>query len=184
VAVSRSSTSTAITNPPSKKPPTQGSGPTATGPMCRDGQITVTALDAGAGTGTVYQVFGFVNTSTAACTLMGYPGVAALNAQGLQVAQAQRKLTGVGGVQNGSSTPPSVTLNPGQIASAMISGNSHPTGAATSCPFYAPSFLITPPNVTQPIKVAAGSMWQAIGFPGCSGLTVYPVVPGMTGSLS
>ncbi len=130
-------------------------------------------------------VIGFVNTGSSACTLSGYPGVAALNAQGQQVAQAQRVPSGMlGGLHNGSTTPPLVTLSAGQTASAAVEGSDMPRDTATSCTYY-PSFLVTPPNETHSVSVAAstGGSGSSQGFPGCAPITVNPVVPGSSGSL-
>jgi len=152
--------------------------------MCKNGQIAVTVRDAGAAAGSTGQVIGFVNVSKVACTLTGYPGVAGLDAQGRQVIQAQQQLMGMlGGLANGATTPPTVTLRPGQSASAMVEGTDNPVGTATSCTYY-PSLLVTPPGLTRPKKVTETLPGSSIpGFPGCSGIRVDPVVPGPTGRL-
>ena len=154
-------------------------------PRCLPGQLAVTVLGNGAAAGSVGQVIGFINVSKVACTLTGYPGVAGLDAQGRQVTQAQRQLMGmVGGLANGATKPPTVTLAPGQSASAMVEGSDNPVGTATSCTYY-PSLLVTPPNLTQPTKVTIALSGSTIaGFPGCSGIRVDPVVPGHTGRLN
>lgn len=152
--------------------------------MCENGQIAVTVHAAGAAAGSSGQVIGFVNVSKVACTLTGYPGVAGLDAQGRQVIQAQRQLMGMlGGCANFATTPPTVTLRPGQSASAMVEGTDNPVGTATSCTYY-PSLLVTTPNLTRPIKVTETLSGSSVpGFPGCSGIRVDPVVPGVTGRL-
>jgi hypothetical protein len=125
------------------------------------------------------QVIGFTNVSSATCTLTGYPGVAALNGNGSQVAQAQRV--------TGPQAPPvtTVTLAEGQTASATVSGSDVPTGTATTCPYYAPSLLVTPPDLTRSVGVSVtGSSFGTRGFPGCGGLSVTPVVQGITGQAS
>ena len=152
---------------------------------CQNGQLAVTVLGNGAAAGSVGQVIGFINVSKVACTLTGYPGVAGLDAQGRQVAQAQRQLMGMlGGLANGATAPPAVTLAPGQGASAMVEGTDNPVGTATSCTSY-PSLLVTPPNLTQSTKVTFSLSGSTIaGFPGCSGLRVDPLVPGHAGRLN
>ena len=152
--------------------------------MCKNGQIAVTVLRGGAAAGSIGQVIGFVNVSKVACTLTGYPGVAGLDARGRQVIQAQRQLMGMlGGLANGATAPPTVILRPGQSASAMVEGSDNPVGTATSCTYY-PSLLVTPPNLTRPMKVTETLSGSTVpGFPGCSGIRVDPVVPGPTGRL-
>ena len=163
--------STSTTVPTSTGPTTASTTASASGVMCENGQIAVTVRPAGAAAGSSGQVIGFVNVSRVACTLTGYPGVAVLDAQRRQVIQAQRQLMGMlGGLANGSTTLPTVTLRPGQSASAMVEGTDNPEGTATSCICY-PSLLVTPPNLTRPMKVnetLSGSI--APGFSGCSGI--------------
>jgi len=159
---------------------TTSSTSTKAGAPCDSSQIETTSLGGGAGAGNVDQVFGFTNVGKVACTLTGYPRVVALTAQGAQVAQAVQQLSGIGGVRTGATTPPIVTLKPGQTASATLSGTDIPTGGATACPPGYPTLLVTPPHMTQPVRVAAV---DRPGFPGCSAIRVNPVVPGKTGQL-
>jgi hypothetical protein len=151
----------------------------ATGSRCQSGQLSVVPLSGGVGAGSAQEIIGFTNISSTTCTLTGYPGVAALDARGSQVAQAER----IGGAQ----APPvtTVTLAQGQTASAAVSGTAVPTGTATRCPYYAPSLLVTPPDLTRSVGVSiAGSSFGTMGFPGCGVLRVAPVVQGITGQAS
>jgi hypothetical protein len=151
---------------------------------CQASQLRVAAGKSGAAGGSAGQTILFTNIGQNACSLMGYPGVAALNAQGVQVAQAQRRMYGMfGGVFVGTTTP-LATLQSGQTASAEIEGVDHPVGSATSCPVYL-RFLVTPPGETHSVAIAAGfSGGNQPGFFGCAPIIVNPVVPGMSGSLS
>jgi hypothetical protein len=137
----------------------------------------VSALESGEGAGSANQIIGFNNASKTACMLTGYPGVAALNAQGVQVAQAQR-------ISPYPSSTASVTLAPGQTASATVAGSEIPPGGASTCPFYAPAFLVTPPNLSQSVKVPVGGMLaeqSPSGFPGCQVIYINQVVFGTAG---
>ena len=148
---------------------------------CQNGNLAISEVSGGAAAGTVATIILFTNNGSPPCTLTGYPGVAALDSQGVQVAQARRALGGMlGGLQNGGTTPPVVTVATGQVASAAIEGTDNPAGTATSCPYY-PSFLVTPPDQTQSTTVSLGG---TAAFPGCSQIEVNPVVPGNTGKLS
>jgi hypothetical protein len=152
---------------------------------CQNGQIRVSAILYAAAAGSAAETLGFVNVSDRPCTLSGYPGVAGLNAQGGQVIQATRLIsTMLGGVQNGSTALPVVSLAPGQTASADVAGSDNPLNGATSCPYY-PSLLVTAPNMTESTTITGvgvqGPGTSAQGFPGCSGVVIDPVVPGTTG---
>lgn len=161
-------------SPPSKLPaqlrPIAGS-------RCQNRQLKVTTLGSLAGAGNVNLVIGFLNVSKTSCTLDGYPVVAALDAHGTEAALAEPLLNGVGGVQSGATSPPTVTLMPGESSSATISGTDMPHGTATTCPSY-PSFLVTVPNQMQSVKLPAVESGRANPFPGCSPMTISPVVPG------
>jgi hypothetical protein len=91
----------------------------------------------------------------------------------------------VGGLQNNTTSVPVITLAPGQIGSAEIEGSDNPFGANTSCVYY-PAFYITPPNDFDTAFVYARTVQGSniSGFPGCSPISVNPVVPGTTGRLN
>ena len=122
----------------------------------------------GAG-GTFYLVLGFTDSSQLACTLTGYPGVAILNAQSAQVAQAQRHPQSQGVIQ-------AIKLTPGQTASASVTASDGPIGTATSCVRY-PAVLVTPPEFTVSQRIAVIGQ----GFPSCSTASVFPTQPGTGG---
>jgi hypothetical protein len=62
---------------------------------CRKGQLVITIQASYMGMGSAAEELGFLNVSSSGCTLDGYPGVAALNTQGQQIAQARRDADGV-----------------------------------------------------------------------------------------
>ena len=170
-------TSTTTAKPPATtttaKPPATTTTVQLAG--CTASQLSVSAGQSDAATGHIGVPLLFHNTGAASCTLIGYPGVAGLDAEGNQVVQAVRTPSGfLGGLPPGTTKPTTVSLTPGQTASAMVEGTDVPTGTSTSCPQY-PALLVTPPNTTQSVRVAAT-------VPGCSPIEVHPVVPGVTGS--
>jgi Protein of unknown function (DUF4232) len=148
--------------PPTAPPSTGGTAP----PPCQDGQVVL-----------------FTNDSDSACLLSGYPGVAGLDADGHLVTQAIRTPSGyMGGIVSGPTTPPIVSLAPGQTASAIVEGTDNPLGTETSCPHY-PFLLVTPPNLTEQVQVTVSGLGSSPpGLPGCSNIEVHPVVPGSTGT--
>ena len=136
----------------------------AVGPPCSNSQIAVSIQTGFVGAGNAAKELGFRNVSQSPCTLYGYPGVAALNAQGQQIAQGKR---------NGAPTA-AVGLQPGAIAAAMVSGLD---GSLPQCPGpYVDSFLVTPPNLTQSVVVTAPP--NSVGTIAIScGVDVSPVTP-------
>ncbi len=136
-------------------------------PACNFDQLAVTATFGGAALGHESVLLLFKDASSTTCSLYGYPGVAGLNVQGVQITQAVRTLNGYMG--GAGKSAPHVTLTPGLVASAVVEGTDVPTGNATTCPTYA-SLLVTPPNTTQSVPIH-------FSLPGCSGLQVHPIIP-------
>ena len=94
---------------------------------CTSAALSVSLGRSDAGAGHVGTTLLFKNTGKAPCRLSGYPGVAALDANGAQVAQARRTANGyLGGLQSGLTTGPEVTLAPGGVASALVEGHRRP----------------------------------------------------------
>ena len=149
------------------------------GSPCDVSGIRISAGIAQGAAGNAGQTIVFTNVGRSPCVIGGYPGVAALSAQGSQLAQAQRKPTGMMGglLPNSGPLLPVTTLAPGRSASAEIEGSDVAPQGVTTCATY-PAFLVTPPGDTQSVKVtlAAGE-----AFPGCVPISVNPVVPGTTG---
>jgi hypothetical protein len=145
---------------------------------CRYGQIEVLSLQVGAGAGNVDQVLGFVNTSLQACTIAGYPQVAALNTNGTEAAVAQPEQDGgLGDPLPAGAAPPKVTVTPGHTAVAMVSGSGRSADPnSVSCPVYYPKFRVTPPGEMQSKVVTAVLGNSTEGFPGCGVLRIGPVV--------
>jgi Protein of unknown function (DUF4232) len=187
-STARTSTTTTVTSttPPTTSSTTGVAPSTSTSAVtqssCGVAQLRIQAGEGGGAAGNVGQTVVFTNVGQTTCTMGGYPGVAALNAQGNQVAQAVRHPTGMmGGLPNDSSPIPVVTLAPGQMASAEIEGSDLPPGTATTCVGY-PAFLVTPPGETHSVRVAVPTVNNSFGgFPGCYPISVNPVVPGVTG---
>jgi hypothetical protein len=169
--------SSSTTSAPSTSDTTT-SGATSSAPpstlACKSSQLSVSATG-NSGAGHIGVILHFKNTSDTPCTLMGYPGVAGLDASGNQVVQAQRTLNGYFRALRDGQGWPVVVLTKKEPASAFVEGTDVPTGNATSCPTY-PKLLVTPPNTTQSVTID-------MSMPGCSPLQVHPVVPGTTGSL-
>lgn len=147
--------------------PSSGSSPLAT---CAFSDLVVAVGASGVATGHWGQRVSFRNGGTTTCMLYGYPGVALLNASGVEVAQATRTLQGfIGGLQTGWSRPPTAILAPGQTATAVIEGTDVPTvGGITSCPAYT-GMLVTPPTSRQSVHFAT-----SLGS--CSPVQVHPVI--------
>ncbi len=115
----------------------------------------------------------FNNVATTPCRMLGYPGVALVNAKGATIANAARTLRGMaGGEPAGVVGPSYVVLKPGHSASALVEASDVPQGGITNCGSY--SLIVTAPDQTVAVPAGTATM------PRCD-LQVHPVVAGTSG---
>ncbi len=160
----------ASTPPPVVPPPTHTTP--AQYPECKQADLTVSATGTDGGSGHRLVVIVFTNSGSRTCSMYGYPGVAALDADGKQVAQATRSRSGYMGGLSGTHLP-TVVLQPGHAASAGVEALAFNPSDGSACTAYQ-GLLVTAPDDT----VSTHLPW---GNDGCSGLEIHPVVPGTTG---
>lgn len=106
------------------------------------------------------------NTGSSACTVLGWPGVAALDGSGDQAYQAARA----------GSSGAKITLRPGAAAAGVLYAVTSlgPSGSgAPSCPS-TPRLLVTPPNETHSTQVPLGATM-------CVAPALTALSPGATG---
>ena len=118
---------------------------------CATSGLKVTLGPSSGSAGSVEQTIVFTNTSSATCTLYGYPGVSLVSAP---------PYTQIGLAANRDSTTPVrlVTLAPGASASAMLRiVDALNFGPATCSPTKAAFLRIYPPNQTVPVYLADAS---------------------------
>jgi Protein of unknown function (DUF4232) len=111
----------------------------------------------------------FKNSSSSTCVLGGYPGADGIDSTGHKLASASRTLNGMIGFC-GCTSPPTLTLTPGTIVSAVAEGDAGGSGGPCT-PF--PAMLVTPPNTTVSTRIPAS--------PYSCDFTVHPVVSGSAG---
>lgn len=148
-----------------------GSG-SVSAPGCALGSLSITTGPdlSPAGIGFVAEPIILRNTGSAACSLLGWPGVAALNGGGAQIYQAARA----------GSEGSAITLQPGASASAVLyavtslGGPGH--AGAPSCT-QVTGLLVTPPNETHSRRIGFGS-------PLCVAPELTALLPGTSGAVS
>jgi Protein of unknown function (DUF4232) len=159
-------------SPGGLRTPTSPSASDAPSPAaaCRraDLQLSLGSGDAGSGHRSIALIF--TNLGARACRIAGYPGVAALDAGGAQVAQAKRTPRGyLGGLPAGARAQP-ITLRPGQSATALVEATAFDPATGASCTAYQ-GLLVTVPDDTAPTRLA----WSTDS---CADLQVHPVLAG------
>jgi hypothetical protein len=139
-------------------------------PRCQEKALSITLTGASPGLSHHGYVIEFKNRGSA-CTIAGYPGVDALNAQGHRILSAQRAKAGyLGGVTSGPI--PTVHLAKGKTASAVLEW----IDLGPPCPS-AHSLRITPPNAVTSVVLSPASLQSET----LCRVRIHPVVPGRTG---
>jgi hypothetical protein len=149
---------------------------------CIPGDVKITISKGLAAGGDEGAVIAFGNASQKSCVLQGYPSVIVYTLSG-NATNVTDKLSGyLGGVffENG---PPSVYLQPGGSASAILEASD--TGInGMACSTYS-YILVGLPNSQANVRLPATLPNQATSLPDCSGeeVLIHPIVPGDSGSL-
>jgi hypothetical protein len=144
---------------------------------CRAGAIVVTAGQFGVGPGHFGGGLLFTNRGAATCTLHGYPVVHAVPAGRGRAAAAKNTSRGyLGGLLPGVTHPPTVTLAPGAVASAVLEGSVSTVPRSPACPSD-DALLVAIPGSGATTRLA-------IETSSCSHLEVHPIVPGRSGEQS
>lgn len=133
----------------------------STVPGCTGANYTLSILGTEHAAGTSEVTFGFRNTSSATCTLTGYPGVQLLGAGGVDI--ATNTVEG-GGDSFTSFAPSAVGVAGGATAFFNMGYSDVTTGTETSCPT-ATALQVTAPDTSTPLQVSGQ-------FEVCNGGTV------------
>jgi len=130
--------------------------------------LTVKLAGESSGSGHRSVTIVFVNAGRQPCILHGYPGVAARDGRGAQVAQAARTERGyLGGLPQGTGAT-TVTLRPAGSAAAIVEALAFRASDGSACPAYR-GLLVTAPG-------DAASTRPSWSTDSCSDLQVHPVV--------
>ena len=139
---------------------------------CTGTEIKVTLGQSTAGLSHAGVPLVFTNTSSATCTMQGYPGAAIMKGSTV-VLNSTRTLNGYFGDERQLDSAPVVTLAPGATASAMLE---YVGGAGETCYKSGTGTLeVTPPNTTS----TTGLIAMTAGSDGvCADFDIHPVVAG------
>jgi hypothetical protein len=123
---------------------------TTTVPGCTGANYTVKVLGTEGAAGTNEVTFGLRNTSSATCTLFGYPGIQLLGPG--DAAMATDEVEG-GGQSFTDFARANVSVGPGATAYFTIGYSDVTTGTESTCPRTA-AVQVIPPNTTTPLIVS------------------------------
>jgi hypothetical protein len=124
--------------------PAPQSEPEASGP-CTDDDLTVTNGPLESANTQRHVILSFNNTSSHACTLVGYPGADLVTPAGGVLINVPRRP---------ANAAHHLTLNPGDVATADITAYAIDTSTGDACPRWG-NLVVTPPNgfVSHPMSV-------------------------------
>jgi hypothetical protein len=118
-------------------------------PGCTGSNYALSQLGSQGAAGTFELTFGFRNTSSATCSLFGYPGLQLLDAAGQDIATTTVR----GGTYSFTNfAPANVSVGPSATAYFNVGYSDVPTGTESSCPTAAQLQAIAP-NTTTPLVV-------------------------------
>jgi uncharacterized protein DUF4232 len=162
-------------SPGPSSPATASTAETASGDTaCRTSALSLRLGAGGAAAGSSYRPIVFTNTGSGTCTMFGYPGVA-------YVAGSEQHQVGAPAARNQQHPPSSVTLRPGEQASAVLQIVDAHNYPPASCRLVAVSGLrVYPPDETAAAFVALPSGATACSTD-VSQLTVQATVAGTGG---
>jgi hypothetical protein len=136
-------------------------------------KVSVNVAQAGAAAGSIYYPIVFTNTSSASCTMFGYPGVSfAASSGGARIGRAARR--------EPAPPPSTVSLAPGGVAHATLQVGEAANYPAARCqPVQAHWLKIYPPNQFAPIFARFSAQACSAMLPRHGGqLAVFVVRPG------
>jgi hypothetical protein len=155
--------SSATTNPaPSSPAPT---GP----PSCRTSALAASIGPGNGAAGSTYYPIEFTNTSSATCTLYGYPGVSFVTASGAQL--------GAAATEDPTYPRQLVTLTPGTVAHAELRVTDALNYPSPACQVVTAHRLrVFPPGQTNPLSLTLDA--RACAITSVQILSVQTVQPG------
>jgi hypothetical protein len=164
-------------SPGTAKPSTAGSATatasTASSPVCATAALRIRLTHTGALGGQAGGYLTFTNTGSAACRLTGWPAVHGLTAtgQGPEFGHARSTMFGAWQYQ---APMPVVLIQPGQSGYAVVVGDDHPAGSATSCPAPYRRLSVTPPGSTRSVVISAWLPGAISYLPTCASIRSAP----------
>jgi hypothetical protein len=152
--------------------PSRSSPPAVALRACRAARLAITLTSTGAVAGQAGGYLTFTSDGSTTCLISGWPTVTGVTSTETATALA-RATSSMFGAWIAAARPPVIHLAPGQSAYAIVAGDDHPAGYATSCPAPYVRLRVTPPGST------AGTTLPA-RLPGAD--HYLPTCPSITGS--
>ncbi|MFY9932596.1 MAG: DUF4232 domain-containing protein [Streptosporangiaceae bacterium] len=109
----------------------------------------------------------FTNDGSTPCRMSGWPAVTGLTAAG-QARSLRHMQSSMFGAWTYSSPPPTVNLQPGDSAYAIVAADDKPAGSSTSCPAPYTSLRVSPPGGSGSVTISARLPGANSYLPACT----------------
>ncbi len=145
-AASATTTTTTVTTSAqaSQSPPATAN--TALPPTCRTRDLRLSLASAGGAAGTAYMYYELTNVGPAACSMIGYPGVAVLDANGKIVQHPARRGAAV------AAPVRLVIVKPGRRARFLVNSTDVIPSPGCARPYTGTTLQVYPPNQRAAIR--------------------------------
>ena len=150
---------------PSAASPSAGSS--AASGSCGATQLKISLTHTGALAGQAGGYLEFTNDGSTPCRLSGWPAVTGLTAAG-QATTLRHMQSSMFGAWHYSSPAPTVNLQPGDSAYAIVAADDKPAGSSTSCPAPYTHLRVSPPGGSGSVTISARLPGANSYLPACA----------------
>ncbi len=134
---------------------------------CDAAQLKISLTHTGALAGQAGGYLEFTNDGSTPCRMSGWPAVTGLTAAG-QARSLRHMQSSMFGAWTYSSPPPTVNLQPGDSAYAIVAADDKPAGSSTSCPAPYTSLRVSPPGGSGSVTISARLPGANSYLPACT----------------
>jgi hypothetical protein len=172
LGVASSASPSAVTSSAGATSPASGTSPAsadpgAAGSACGTAQLKISLTHTGSLAGQAGGYLRFTNQGSGPCRLSGWPAVTAVTAAGRAVTLKHLQSSMFGAWQY-SSPPPTVTLQPGDSAYAIVAADDKPAGNSSRCPAPYAHLRVSPPGGSGSVTISAYLPGARSYLPSCA----------------
>ena len=160
------SAASAATSPSAGTPSASVGSPSADG-SCGTAQLKISLTHTGSLAGQAGGYLKFTNDGSTPCRMSGWPAVTALTAAGRAMPLRHLQSSMFGAWQY-SSPPPTVKLQPGDSAYAIVAADDKPAGSSAHCPAPYVRLRVSPPDGSGSVTISAYLPGATSYLPACT----------------
>jgi hypothetical protein len=166
-AASSPTTASPTTASPSASSASVSASSASAGGSCDAAQLKISLTHTGALAGQAGGYLEFTNDGSTPCRMSGWPAVTGLTAAG-HATSLRHMQSSMFGAWTYSSPPPTVNLQPGDSAYAIVAADNKPAGSSTSCPAPYTRLRVSPPGGSGSVTISARLPGANSYLPACT----------------